>query len=240
MDLISAYGAIVATAVGLFEVGRYLYDKYQDGRPKIEIDVHLPESTKALVPLLEGIVPEGRSVEDTLQQILDIKSNGGAEWLHKTFAIILSNCVNDPREAKIRIFIKNIGKRTVNLVSYTILIKSDVIGKKALKTMERSKMVLPGEQHIEELKIGDLLDMLALWSPTEDDKLQVLYQFKDEKNRIYSANQPFDYISWAGKVAEYKKLRNDIKEFERNIAPIADMVSQIVSTANTDKTNEMT
>ena len=110
------------------------------------------------------------------------------------------------------------------------------LGEVALKTMERNKR-LPGEdQFIEDIKIGDILDLLKPYNPSEDDNVKLIFQFKDEKQRTYKKQIEFNYEIWQDRYKDYKQEMDTLKRLNVDISKLMDYIiknkSEFVESSN--------
>lgn len=234
-DIISIYGAILSTLIAVVSGIKYLYDR----RSRLEINIHIPESSQYVIPLEEGIFQEGLSIEEIVAKLGKIEPNEPPQKLRDVIRVFAEAFINDPREAKIRIYVRNIGKRMANIVSLKIIMKSDAMGEHVLRTIERNKAIPAGDQYIEEVKIGDVLDMLKPKSPDEDENIKLLFSFKDEKHRIYSAQQPFDYIEWQERVESFKNTRKKVHDLGEKISKLLEYFDKIGKKSSTDGISEL-
>jgi hypothetical protein len=223
ITIIAVLGGLCTIIFSLIEISRSL-------RPKLEINISLPSSAYNLVPILEGINTIDFDKEKIASMIQsDISKEGLSNKISGIIRTISDNCIYDPRNIKLTIEVNNIGKRSVNLISFGFKIQTDVITNKKIEEWEISQILQENNIYTRDITIKYLLMMLKPFKNESTDKIKILFYFKDSKGRLYNKHYTFNYFDWELSISKYDKLIKDIKIFDTNLVNLIEGLKELLN-----------
>lgn len=134
MGIITFVSAVCALFLAWREIDRGF-------KPKLEINISLPTSAYCLVPLVDGIRPLNFDEEKFINNLqAEISKDDITKTISGVIKTLKDWCLNNPKDIKISIEVNNVGKRTVNLRSFGIFMRSDASGSIKLQEYEIAKI----------------------------------------------------------------------------------------------------